>query len=150
MNSLGQSFLIQQFLRVVVGVILCFIGFWPIPGLTHPAGDLYNNAIQAIQAKNLQQAESLLQQAITEFPAYAEAHHLLGIVQYQRTQNANTAIPALKQAITLNPNFAQAHYDLGLLLLNQKTHRRGATKHPASPHHLPWLLGSSIDPSQNA
>ena len=100
--------------------IMVFLSFWPMPALSHPAGDLYQQAISAIQIQDFSQAETLLQQAITEFPSYADAHHLLGVVHYQRTQDANAAIPALKQAVQLNPNFAQAHYDLGLLLLKQE------------------------------
>jgi len=99
--------------------IVVFLSFWPMSAFSHPAGDLYHQAISAIQSQDFQQAESLLQQAITEFPAYAEAHHLLGIVQYQRTQDPSTAIPPILQAVQLHPNFAQAHYDLGLLLLKQ-------------------------------
>lgn len=100
--------------------IMVLLSFWPMPALSHPAGDLYQQAISAIQIQDFSQAESLLQQAITEFPSYAVAYHLLGIVQYQRTQDANLAIRALKQAVQLNPNFVQAHYDLGLLLLKQE------------------------------
>ena len=100
--------------------IIVLLSFWPMPALSHPAGDFYQQAISAIQSKDFQQADSLLQQAINEFPAYAEAHHLLGIVLFQRTQDANKAIPALKQAVYLNPTFAQARYDLGLLLLKQE------------------------------
>ena len=101
-------------------IIIVLLGFWPMFVLSHPAGDLYQQALSAIQDKHLQHAESLLEQAITEFPSYAEAHHLLGMVQYQRAQDPTIAILALKQAVKLNPNFAQAHYDLGLLLLKQE------------------------------
>ncbi len=107
------------FLSVFI-FLSCLFSLWPISGFGHPAGDLYDQATKAIQGKNLQQAETLLQQAITAFPSYADAHYLLGMVQYQQTQDANTAIPALKQAVHFNPNFAQAHYDLGLLFLSQK------------------------------
>ena len=101
-------------------VLIFLIGLCPIPGFGHPAGTFYQQAVEAVQSKNFVKAESLLQQAITEFPAYADAYHLLGLVLYQRTQNTHTAIPALKQAVKLNPNFVQAHYDLGLLLLKQE------------------------------
>jgi tetratricopeptide (TPR) repeat protein len=121
MSAVGKSsFHVRQCILIVGGLLVFFIAFWPMPGFGHPAGEFYHKALEAIQDKNLQQAESLLEQAIKEFPSYAEAHHLLGLVQYQRTQDAHTAIPALQQAVKLNPNFAQAHYDLGLLFLNQE------------------------------
>ncbi len=120
MNSFHWPSSVQHVLLSIISIISFSIGFWPMPGFTHPAGEFYHQAIEAMQNKNLEQAESYLQQAITEFPAYADAHHLLGMIQYQRTQNVTTAIPALKQAVKLNPNFAQAHYDLGLLLLKQE------------------------------
>lgn len=119
MSSLCKSFHVQQFFLIVTKLLIFFVGFWPIPGLSHPAGEFYYKAVEAIQDKNLQQAESLLQQAITDFPAYAEAHYLLGMVQYQMTQDAGEAIPSLEQAVQLNGNFATAHYHLGLLLLKQ-------------------------------
>ena len=91
-----------------------------MPGFGHKAGEFYHKAVDAIQDKNFQQADSLLQQAISDFPAYAEAHHLLGLVQFQITQDPDKAIPSLRQAVQLNGNFAQAYYDLALLLLKQE------------------------------
>jgi TolA-binding protein len=83
MSALCKSFHVRQFILIVAGLLTFFVGYWPMPGFGHQAGEFYHKAVEAIQDKNLQQAASLLQQAISDFPAYAEAHHLLGIVQYQ-------------------------------------------------------------------
>ena len=104
-----------QFKAATIGILFLIASLWPMLAFSHTADNLYHQAVTAIHNKNLQQAESLLQQAIKEFPAFPEAHHLLGMVQYQRTQDPASAIPALKRAIKLNPNFAQAQYDLGYL-----------------------------------
>ena len=120
MRSLFPSFQFPQLLFPTVRIVLLCLGLWPLSAFGHQAGEFYQKAVEAIQGNNLQQAELLLQQAIKEFPAYAEAHHLLGMVHYQHTQDPNTAIPSLKHAVELNPNFPQAQYDLGLLLLKQE------------------------------
>ncbi|MFA9562221.1 MAG: tetratricopeptide repeat protein, partial [Nitrospirota bacterium] len=120
MSALCKCLHVRQFILIVAGLLSFFVGFWPMPGFGHQAGEFYHKAVEAIQDKNLQQADSLLQQAISDFPAYAEAHHLLGIVQYQMTQDPDKAIPSLRQAVQLNGNFAQAHYDLALLLLKKE------------------------------
>src|SRR5210317_328861 len=119
MSALCQSFHVRQFFLIAAGFISFSVGFWPIPGFGHQAGGLYHKAVEAIQDENFQQADSFLQEAISNFPDYAEAHHLLGIVQYQLTQASGKAIPSLKRAIQLNSNFVEAHYHLGLLLLKQ-------------------------------
>jgi len=111
---------LRKWILCIQGLLILFVSFYPLPAFSHRANDLYREAVSAIHDKNLQQADSLLQQAIKEFPAFSEAHHLFGMVQYQLTQDPNKAIPALKQAVNLNPNLVQAQYDLGLLYLNQK------------------------------
>ena len=150
MNSFHWPSSVQHVLLSIISIISFSIGFWPMPGFTHPAGEFYHQAIEAMQNKNIEQAESYLQQAITEFPAYADAHHLLGMIQYQRTQNVTTAIPALKQAVKLNPNFAQAHYDLGLLLLKQEQMDEAQQQLQQALIHLPRFLGSPINAGQNS
>ena len=119
-TPLGAFFNISW--RFIGGILFTLVVFcfWPIPVFSHQAGDLYREAVAAIQNKEFHKAETTLQQAIQEFPSFPEAHHLLGMVQFHRTQNAETAIPALQQAIQLNPHLAQAHYDLGLLFLKQE------------------------------
>ena len=120
MNSVCKSFHFRHFFQIFAGLLIFLVGFWPMPGWGHQAGEFYHQAIQAIQDKNLPQAKSFLEQAIKEYPEYPRAHHLLGVVQFQLTQDPNKGIPSLKRAIQLNENLAQAHYDLGLLLLRQE------------------------------
>ena len=84
MNTFPSSSFFKKSLMSIMGLISFSVGFWPISGFGHQAGEFYHQAMEAIQDKNLHQAESLLQQSITEFPSYAEAHHLLGMVQLFR------------------------------------------------------------------
>lgn len=101
------------------GLLLCLFFLWPLPALSHQAGDLYHDALAAVESQNFEQAKSLLEQAIQEFPDFADAHHLFGLVEFQITQQPERAIPALQQAIRLNPKLAQAQYDLALLFIQQ-------------------------------
>lgn len=102
------------------GIILCLFLLCPLPALSHEAGNLYQEALSAVETQDFNKAKRLLEQAIQEFPAFAEAHHLYGLVEFQLTQQPERAVPALQQAIRLNPNLAQAQYDLALLFITQE------------------------------
>ncbi|MDH4195674.1 MAG: tetratricopeptide repeat protein, partial [Nitrospirota bacterium] len=101
-------------------IFLCLVLLWPLPALSHEAGNLYREALVAVESQDFKKAKPLLEQAIQEFPAFAEAHHLYGLVEFQLTQQPERAIPALQQAIQLYPNLAQAQYDLALLFIKQE------------------------------
>jgi tetratricopeptide (TPR) repeat protein len=90
-----------------------------LPAWGHQAGNFYREALSAAENQDFNKAKLLLEQAIQEFPAFAEAHHLYGLVQFQLTLQPEHAIPSLQQAIRLNPNLAQAQYDVALLLIKQ-------------------------------
>ena len=88
MHGLHWSSSVRQYcLWIIQSTVLISVCFWPISGYGHQAGELYQKALEALHNKSLKQAESLLQEAIKEFPSYAKAYHLLGLVQYQRTQD---------------------------------------------------------------
>ena len=101
------------------GMLFGLFLLWPSPVMSHEAGDLYREAVAAVEHQHFNKAKLLLEQAIQEFPAFAEAHHLFGLVEFQLTQQPDQAIPALQQAIRLSPNLAQAQYDLALLFIKQ-------------------------------
>ncbi|MEO8325566.1 MAG: tetratricopeptide repeat protein, partial [Nitrospirota bacterium] len=89
-------------------IFLCLIFLWPLPAFGHQAGNLYRDALSAVEKQDFKTAQTLLEQAIQEFPGFPEAHHLYGLVEFQLTQQPERAISALQQAIRLNPNLAQA------------------------------------------
>jgi tetratricopeptide (TPR) repeat protein len=103
-----------------ITLCLCLFLLWPLPVLSHEAGNLYREALSAVESQDFNTAKPLLEQAIQEFPTFAEAHHLYGLVEFHLTQQPERAIPSLQQAIRHNPNLAQAQYDVALLLIKQE------------------------------
>jgi predicted O-linked N-acetylglucosamine transferase (SPINDLY family) len=80
---------------------------------------LFRQTIQHLNGGRLQQAQSLLQQIITNEPRNADATHLLGVV-HRRSGNNRAAIDLIRQAIGINPACANAHYNLGNALRDEK------------------------------
>jgi tetratricopeptide (TPR) repeat protein len=72
-------------------------------------------ALQHHQAGNLRQAEHLYQQILDIEPAFADAHHLLGVIAYQEG-NYPEALDSIRHAIALNPRAAAYHSNLGVTL----------------------------------
>ena len=60
---------------------------------------------------HLNQAQRLLDEAITSDPKNAEARYQLGVLQQQRLQWKESAV-SLEKAVQLRPAFAEAHYRL--------------------------------------
>jgi protein O-GlcNAc transferase len=70
-------------------------------------------AVQNHQAGNLEVAERLYGQIIQADQGNADAHHLLGVLEYQKGR-FDLAIVSMRHAIGLNPRAAQYHTNLGL------------------------------------
>ena len=111
MNS--QSSFFHTF-RIVLFSLLIVI-YWPFTSWAHEAQNLYNQALSQIQQQKFSQAAQSLQQAIKEFPHFANAHHLLGVALFNGLNQPDKAIEHLEQAVSLHPNFARAYLDLGLV-----------------------------------
>lgn len=105
---------------ITMGVFISAILLLPGISLGHEAAERYHQAQSAAKAQQWPQAEDFLKQALQHFPNYAEAHHLLGLIQFEVTHDPASAIPSLQQAITLAPHLVQAQYDLALMYLRQQ------------------------------
>lgn len=82
------------------------------PVLGGEAQDLFSQAYGSYQQQQWASAIPPLEQALTRYPRYAEAHHLLGLV-YSQQGKLEPAIQAFRQAVEAYPTFAQAYLDLG-------------------------------------
>ena len=68
----------MAFLLVVLGLVV-----WPASAISHSARTLYNESLVSIQNGNLDSAKRSLRQALSDYPQFAEAHHLLGILLFK-------------------------------------------------------------------
>jgi Tfp pilus assembly protein PilF len=82
-------------------------------------------------------AGKLLEKAIEEYPKFAHAHAMLGLVHYRR-KRLDEAASAYHKAIELDPSLAMAHTMLGKLYLDQKRFREAETA---------LLEGTRLDPT---
>lgn len=53
MNTFHWSSSLQKLGLFLLGIISFSVGFWPIAGFGHPAGELYQQAVEAVQGENL-------------------------------------------------------------------------------------------------
>ena len=84
------------------------------------AGELLQSAVRHHQSGQLQSAEKLYNEVLSQFPGSPEAHCNLGILLHG-TGNLETAAEHLQRAVVLNPNLAPAWNNLGVVL--RKLHR---------------------------
>ena len=75
-------------------------------------------AVSLYQAGQLQQAEQICQQILRDFPRYADALHLLGVIAYQVGEN-KIATSLITQAIEMDSNQSSFFYSLGNVLKEQ-------------------------------
>ena len=94
--------------------------FWPVTTFADDALTGFNRAHALMQQGKYEQAVQSLQSAIDEYPNFAEAHHLLGLVYFNGLKQPEKAINALRQAVSHYPNFARAHVDLGAVLQHEQ------------------------------
>ena len=80
-------------------------------------------AISLYQAGQLQQVEQICQQILRDFPQYAKALHLLGVIACQ-VEEYKIATDLISQAVEIDsnqsqPKFAEMYNNLGNALLEQ-------------------------------
>lgn len=75
---------------------------------------LFQQAVELHKSGKLQQAETLYRKVLDENPNYADAQHLLGMLQAQ-TENYDAAEKHIGLAITIDPKNALYHNNLGNL-----------------------------------
>jgi len=81
--------------------------------------ELYDRARHVHRSGNLEHAETLYQAILQADPGHADAHHLLGLLDYQ-TGRHDAALALIRRAIGLNPNVAAYHSNLALVLIAQE------------------------------
>jgi predicted O-linked N-acetylglucosamine transferase (SPINDLY family) len=74
--------------------------------------NVFARALQHHQAGELGQAEPLYLQILQAAPYHADAHHLLGVLAFQKGQY-DLAVTRIRHALTLNPWAAIFHSNLG-------------------------------------
>ncbi len=79
-------------------------------------------AFEHHQAGRLDQAEAIYREILTCEPPGADAHHLLGMLLWQRG-DAESAAAEIRKAIGLAPAVAPFHNNLGLVLDSAERHR---------------------------
>ena len=95
-----------------------------------PGTELYQQAMDALVAKQYEEAISLFEKLLTEGPGmeekialpYAEA--LLGQAENLRGTDAPQAIALFEKSIHFDPESEQAHFQLGTLFMEQKNYAR--------------------------
>ena len=87
----------------------------PPPRVVPKASPLVKDGEAKLQAKDLQGARALFEQAIAADPSDARAHLDLGITA-EALGDAKAAEQAYRKAVELAPDLAEAHNNLGVLL----------------------------------
>lgn len=94
--------------------------------------------MRTFRAGDLVQALSIGKQIVGQAPDFAEAHHLLGLVHFQRKE-PQAALDHLDRALSLSPTLWSAHSNLGIVLSHQgryadaaESFRRALALHPHS------------------
>ena len=80
---------------------------------------LLQQGYDAVNARRVEEAESIFRQVIKIDPNNAEAYYNLGIALGQQ-RKLEEAVANFQQAIKLNPNNAGAYYNLGIALGQQR------------------------------
>ena len=76
--------------------------------------DLCALALEAHRSGDLSRAEQLYQQVLQVEPHQADAHHLLGVLEFQSGRK-ESAVARIRQAIALNPTATPYLVNLGLI-----------------------------------
>ena len=92
----------------------------PQPTAAHT---LFNLALEAQATGDLEQAMTLLQQAVKIAPTLKQAYNGLGNLYYQR-QQYDDAVAMYRQALALDPNYTQARNNLGSAYMQLSQHER--------------------------
>ncbi|HEV7374641.1 MAG TPA: tetratricopeptide repeat protein [Pyrinomonadaceae bacterium] len=84
-----------------------------------PAAELYNKAVEAIQARDTKKAIELLRGAVSLYPEFALALNELG-VQYLRIGQPDRAAEVLQATLKLKPDAIVPRLNYGIALLEKK------------------------------
>jgi tetratricopeptide (TPR) repeat protein len=84
-----------------------------------PAADLYNKAVESIQAGDTKKAVELLRGAISLYPEFALALNELG-VQYLKLGQPDRAAEALQSTLKIKPDAVVPRLNYGIALLETK------------------------------
>lgn len=85
------------------------------PSVSQDVQATFQTAVQAHQAGNLADAETLYRQVLDHAPEHADAWHLLGVIRHQSGRSGE-AVDAITRATAARPDFAEAHCNLGVAL----------------------------------
>ena len=84
----------------------------------------FESARKAYEARDFEQAKTLLKQVLQADPAWVDAHLLLGLAQVQ-TGETREAIAHYQEALKLQPKSFPGHYYLALAYLHEKNPELG-------------------------
>jgi predicted Zn-dependent protease len=86
-----------------------------LPPESAKVGDLYNKAVEATKAGNLDEAEGLYKQVLEKVPNLAEAHYNLGQI-YVRKKDMDAAEESFRKVVELQPQKADSYIALAAIL----------------------------------
>ncbi|MDT5061950.1 MAG: hypothetical protein QOH63_2409 [Acidobacteriota bacterium] len=92
-----------------------------------PAADLYNKALESIQAGDTKKAVELLRSAISLYPEFALALNELG-VQYLKLGQPERAAEALQATLKIKPDAVVPRLNYGIALLEKKEFAEAETQ----------------------
>lgn len=116
----------------------------PVPGaISAAAAKVYEEAIQLIEQKSLDEARAKLAQVTQLEPRFAPAHFNLGYIE-ETQGNLDAAATAYARAIELDPKDAKAHVALGALHYRSRRHAEALPHYQAATETAPedakaWL-----------
>jgi tetratricopeptide (TPR) repeat protein len=93
------------------------------PATIHAAVQQYEQGHMLVQAERFDEAVAAFEQAITTYPAYAEALLALGET-YRRLGRATEALGMFRRTLAVRPKMFEAHLGLGSLYVQQGEHQR--------------------------
>lgn len=85
----------------------------------------YDKAQKDLTKNNLKDAEKELTKAVQEFPKFATAWALLGMI-HQSSKQFDEAAKDYQQAINADPQYAKPYFGLAVLAVNQKNWKEAA------------------------
>jgi hypothetical protein len=83
--------------------------------------DLGKKAGSILAAGHFEDARSVLLQALTQDPGYAEGYNMMGVTYYAR-DNYQQALDWYKKALTANPDFGDAWYNMACVYALENKH----------------------------
>jgi predicted O-linked N-acetylglucosamine transferase (SPINDLY family) len=99
---------------------------------------LFEHALQHLQARRLVEARALFQQIVERQPHHAQALHGLGVIALQQG-NHQAAIELLSRAVGANPGFAEAYTNLGSALVASGQITQAIAAYRQAIHCRPYL-----------